>query len=347
MNKVWAALALAAIGVPVMAQQSNILYAPGKSIKDQNIGLRNWGSGTIGETDEMAFEGTLSLRVSTRNYFQGGQMMFANPVDLTNNFSDKNSLLRLTFKAPDASTTFGGGGGAGSDFGGGGKGGGGITAGQRGGGAGGGSSAAPPAQSGGNAAFGSPPGAAGQGRTPGAGTPGSTGASANPVLRNMRLIVTTSDGKKSETYVAVATSSAGERGWRTVAVPLQAINGFDKTNKQIKEIAFSGDSTGTFYIGDIRVVNDTTPIRGDVSVHSLNLALGQEVNLSATGFGGSSILKYRWDFDDSDGIQVDAEGQAIKRRFRKAGKFKITMTVVDAYGLKEPYSTTIDVTVNP
>jgi len=163
----------------------------------------------------------------------------------------------------------------------------------------------------------------------------------------MRVIITTTDGLKSEAYVPVSTSGSGSNGWKSVAIPLSAITGFERTNKTVKEIGFAGDVTTTFYIGELRVVTDTTPITGDPNVRDLNLALGDSVNFSANGYGGSSILKYSWDFDDRDGIQEDAVGQYIKRQFRKPGTYTITLTITDLYGLKRPYSTTIKAKVNP
>ena len=77
--KIWTSVLVAALGTAAMAQTS--IYAPARSIKDQNISLRGWGSGTISETDETAFEGAFSLRVSTRNFFQGGMIAFGNPLD--------------------------------------------------------------------------------------------------------------------------------------------------------------------------------------------------------------------------------------------------------------------------
>lgn len=172
------------------------------------------------------------------------------------------------------------------------------------------------------------------------------GTSASPRLQNIRIIITTTDNKKSEAYIPVTTSS-GSNSWRTVAIPLQAISGFDKTNKEVKEIALAGDVTTTFYLGDLRVINDTTPITGDPTGRDFNLALGDTIELGANGFGGSSILKYSWDFDSKDGIQEDATGQWIRRQFRKPGTFTVTLTISDQYGLKKPYSTTINVKVNP
>lgn len=182
----------------------------------------------------------------------------------------------------------------------------------------------------------------------GPGGPGGTGATA-PVLKQLRLIVTTSDGKRSEVYVPANTSSASDQGWTTVAIPLQAISGFDRTNKAVSAVAISGNTTATLYVGDIRVVDDSTPITGDTNVSSgeLNAALGDEYTLTGYGSGGSSILRYTWDFDDRDGIQVDAEGQSVNRKFRKPGTYVITLTISDYYGLKQPYSKTIKVVVNP
>jgi PKD repeat protein len=164
----------------------------------------------------------------------------------------------------------------------------------------------------------------------------------------MRIIVTTTDGLKSEAYIPVSTSlSSAQEGWRQVAIPLQAITGFDRTNKTVKSIAFSADTTTTFFVGGLGIVDDSTPIRGEANTTSLNLALGDEFEFTANGTGGSTPLKYTWNFDSASGNQVDAEGQTVTRKFRKAGEYTITLTISDVYGLKTPYVTTIKAIVNP
>lgn len=337
MNKIWSALAVAALAAVSAAQ--TVVYMPQKNIADQQISLRGWGSGTIAQTDELAFEGTNSIRVSSRNYFQGGIMAFGSPVDLGKEFADKSNMLRITFQVPDAKTTMGGGGGgAGAPANGGGRPGG--LAGALGGPAGGSSAG----DSGGGQGGGRP---GGQGRPGTNNRPpaGQSNSTPQPPLSTIRMIVTTSDGKKSEAYIPISTSGKGERGWKNVSIPLSAITGFDKTNKMIKEIAFAGDSTSTFYVGEIRTINDTTPITGEARIDRTNLALGDEVTLTAYGYAGSSVLKYEWDFD-SDG-KVDAEGQYLKRRFRKPGEVTITLIVSDVNGLKAPYKTNVKIKVNP
>jgi hypothetical protein len=343
------------------AQKSIELYQPAESTKDQGISLKGWGSGTISQTDETFFVGSYSLRISTRSFFQGGSITFGQPSDVSTSYTNKNNLLRFTYKIADGSVQGGagrlggiGGGRRGGGFpGGGAPGGGGFPGGAPGGGRfpgagfpGGGAAGGGDSPAGGGRVGGGFPGG-GQG-FPGAGIGRPGGAGEQPVLKNLRLIVTTSDGKKSEAYVPIATSfSSDEQGWRQISVPLQAITGLDRTNKTIKSIALSADTTATFYVGALGIVNDATPIQGDIEAQDLNLAEGDEVVFSANGSGGSTPLKFSWDFDQKDGIQVDAEGQSVTRKFRKPGQYTITLTISDLYGLKEPCVKTVKVVVNP
>ncbi|HTQ11910.1 MAG TPA: PKD domain-containing protein [Fimbriimonadaceae bacterium] len=329
-----------------IANAQVVVYAPEMSIADQHISLRGWGSGTIAQTDELAYSGTNSIRVSSRNYFQGGIMTFGNPVNLASAFDDNSNMLRLTVQVPDVNTTLGGPGGGpgkgnmpGKGIGPGGPGGLGAGGGAAGAGIG---TDAGGGQTQGRGAGGQQPGAPG-GANKGAGS--STTETPQPPLSRIRVIVTTSDGKKSEAYIDLTTSGAGERGWKQVAIPLKAITGFDRTNKMVKELAFSGDSVASFYVGDIKVINDTTPITGEARIDHDNLALGDEALLTGDGFGGASVLKYEWDFN-SDG-KVDATGQFIKHKFRTPGDFTVTLTISDMYGLKPPYKTQVKVHVNP
>ncbi|CAN5399702.1 hypothetical protein BH11ARM2_BH11ARM2_11070 [soil metagenome] len=368
MNRLVTAMAATMVAGSALAQSGEVIYTPVQSIKDQGITVKGWGSGTMSETDEVAYEGTDSLRFSTRNYFQGGLLMLSKPVNLTKAATDKNNLLRVVFRSADASSTIGGGGkggpggpggpgglggpgGFGGPGGAGGFPGGGLPGGAGGqrGGAGGQKGGGLPGGVGGQKGGGLPGGNRGGGQ--GLGQTASTALS----FKKIRVIVTTTDGKKSEAYIPVSTNGGGERGWRMAAVPLQGISGFDRTNKDVKEIAFSTDAISTVYVGDIRVVNDATPIRGEIAARDrtgnlrkqgLNLANGDEVDFIGTGLGGSSVLKYTWDFDDSDGVDVDAEGQVVRRKFRKTGTYTVTLTVSDYFGLKEPYKTTMKVTVN-
>lgn len=327
--KTLATLSLAALASSMALGQ--VIYSPTVALPDQNITLSPWGSGTIAETNEMALEGTTSIRVSSRNFFQGGIMQFGNPVNLAAATADKSNLFVITLQSQTANTTLGGGGGAGVAGGGLGVagGGGGLASGGGRGGAGGGLAGGGAGQTGG-----------------GQQTTGQQ-VTIDATLTKVRCIVTTTDGWKSEVYIDMTSALADAKGWKSVGVPLVGITGFERTNKIVKSIAFSGDTIGTFYVGQLKIVNDTTPLYVEPSIREANLALGDTLTLVGYGSGGSSQLRYTWDFDDKNGVDVDAEGQTVTRTFRKDGVYTITVTVHDQFGLKKPYSTTLKVTVNP
>ncbi len=316
-----------------LAAVAQSVYNPTRPAKDQGISFSSWGGGTIAETDETAFEGTTSIRVSSRNFFQGGIATFSTPVNLASAYSDRNNLLQFVLRvpvttgnttttAPGGGKTSGGGSGRGP-----GRGGGGL--------AGGGGN-----EGGGTLGGGSAGGAGGS-------TPIVTTMTSDKNLETLRIVVTTTDGLRSEGYMNIKDKVADQRGWIKTGIPLQAITGFDRTNKIVQSIALAGDAVATFYVGEINTLNDSTPIYGELNETDMNLALGDERTLIANGYGGSSPLKYEWDFDSKDGIQVDAVGPVIKRKFRKPGKYVITCTISDVYGLKKPFVTTLNVEVNP
>lgn len=345
-------LASAAFAQNAQGQTKRDIWQPHEHIKEQNITLMPWGSGSIAETDETAYDGAFSLRVSTHNYFQGGFVKFNSPIDLSSTSSDPNNLLALTFRTAE-SLVIAAQPGANAQGAGGGEG----ELGGRGGGLrnpgapGAPGSPGAPGQVTPNGGRGGKGGGGGEGFGGGGGLQNPGGAAATTVpdtLKTIRVVITTTDGKKSETYLPLPTAQPG-KSWRSVAIPLQAINGFSKTNRIIESMGFSGDTTSTYYIGDIRVVNDPTPIAGEIRSprEDLNLALGDTVRFSASGYGGATILKYTWDFDAEDGIQEDAVGQVVEHRFRKPGKFVVTLVIKDFYGLKAPFSAKVNVTVNP
>lgn len=367
--KIPATLALVGYAALSLAQTGPTLYTPVRSLTDQKIKLRSWGSGIITETDDAAFQGSNSIRILSKNFFQGGTLLFQDPVNLAGSFDDKANLLRIVYR-PLGTVTSGaagapgapGRGGMGEDGGGmgaPGMGGSGIGGPGRSGSGGmggpgmGGPGGPGKGGRGGQGGPGGPPGMGGPGMgAPGMGAPGGLpgrgqGSSGTQTdLKTVRLVITTTDDLKSEAYVPVSTSISAEDGWRKVGIPLKAIRGFERTNKKVKEITVSGDSNGSFYLGDLRVVNDPTPIRAEPTERSVNLAVNDIKTLSVRGEGGSSVLRYTWDFDDSDGIGIDAEGSTVQHKFRKPGTYTVTVTVGDEYGLKDPYTTTIKVKVN-
>lgn len=291
------------------------LYTGTSNLTDQGLAVNAWGSGMGTETNEAAFEGGSSVRISSRNLFQGATLVYRNPINLSTQFSDKNNLLMFIMNIPNQGAAPVGGAGG--------------RQGGPGAGSGGGMNAPEDDDSRG-----------------GSGTQAGVPAAPTSISR-VRVLIRTTDGKMSEAYLEVTDAGADQRGWRRIGVPLQAIAGFDKTNKTISAISFSGDFPSVFFLGQINILKDETPIFADVTnAREINVGTNSVVSFGATSASGSTKLIFEWDFNKSDGITADAEGRTIRRRFRVPGTYIVTLTVRDAYGLKAPFSTEMTVTVN-
>jgi hypothetical protein len=164
------------------------------------------------------------------------------------------------------------------------------------------------------------------------------------VMKQMRVVVVTDEGKQYEAVAPFEPPITDQEGWFPIGIALGAFKGLSPDAK-IKEIRVFGDAYGVFYVGEIRVATDPTPITGDAGEEQI-VAANDLVRLEARASAGITPLKYSWDFDASDGIQEDAIGKVVTTRYRKAGEYIVTLTVTDVFGLKKPFVATTKVTVN-
>jgi len=164
------------------------------------------------------------------------------------------------------------------------------------------------------------------------------------VMRQMRVVVVTTDGKQYEAVAPFDPPLADEEGWFPIGIALGAFKGMPP-NAQIREIRLFGDAYGVFYVGEIRVATDPTPITGDAGEEQI-VAANDLVRLEARASAGITPLRYSWDFDARDGIQEDAVGRVVTTRYRRPGEYTVTLTVTDVFGLKKPFVATTKITVN-
>ena len=72
--------------------------------------------------------------------------------------------------------------------------------------------------------------------------------------------------------------------------------------------------------------------------------MNEVVYFTGAASGGPGLV-YAWDFDDKDGIQEEAFGRDVTYRYRKAGTFKVTLTVSDPSGVRKPVTNQLTVEV--
>jgi hypothetical protein len=260
------------------AAQPNIYR--GSAVAASGLTLSPWGSGSISEATDMVKEGTNSIKVVTRGFYQGGIVSFKTPVDLKPSAADPNSLLTFQIAIPEGSAS-----GATSD----------------------------------------------------------TSIS----VKQLRLVFTFDDGKLTEVYVPVYRFYHSQGQWHAYAISIAKMPKFGDSSGKLSAIGFYADIPTTLYVGEIFVAADRTPIGGEIYSQYTNVARDDEIPFTVTSEGGDTDLRYYWDWDASDGIQPDSEGPFVWHRFRVPGEVTVTLTIADAYGVKQPFTTTMKITVNP
>jgi hypothetical protein len=149
-----------------------------------------------------------------------------------------------------------------------------------------------------------------------------------------------------------------ELGWQSLSAPLRSIAGLRETNGQIAKIGFFGDTTGVFYIGEIRTLSEGGALQGYMAIQNtfgsvftsrsqerLSIASGDELIFFGVAEGVSAPVEYRWSFGD-DPSQVDGTGQVVRRRFPKRGNYTVHLTIADPQGVRPPATARIQIQVN-
>lgn len=320
-----------ATGLLSVALADATLYA-GQPAAEAGLTLRSWGAGTIEDSTETTFVGSRSIKIFTRGMLSGGWIVFGNPIDIRADLNAPDKVMRFTLR-------FVGAGAAGGGF------------------TGGGQGAPPPP--GGPGGFGGPEGPGGLG-APGGPRGGGAGATQTgaPAIRELRLIFETSDGKRTETMLPLQNLRPDESGWQSVSMPLRAIEGLRETNGQIAKIGVFGDTTGVFYIGEIRTLSEGGAIQGYMAIQNtfgsvftsrsqerLVIAGGDELIFFGVTEGVSTPVEFRWSFS-GDPSQVDGTGNVVRRRFPRRGNYTVHLTIADPYGIRPPATAKIEIQVN-
>lgn len=168
-----------------------------------------------------------------------------------------------------------------------------------------------------------------------------------PRMRNLRVVMVSDTGRSVAHTGIVTTKAVDDEGWVSVALPLAAF-GLNQSSGgfNLRQMKISGDYSDTFWIGQIRVIKDDTPIFVSNIEFSMDVVSAYDlVVLKGEAEAGRTSLLYSWDFNADDGIQEDATGQLVEVLYKKAGTYTITLTAKDPDGIKQPVSRTAEIYV--
>jgi hypothetical protein len=302
------------------AQEGGFSINRGDSKETSGVTWESWGSGRAEDVTQYAYSGQHSLKIYTQGYYQGATLNLAKPANLGTFTANRDAYLQIAVLVPQAA-------GAGGRPGGPPPGG-------------------PPGL--GGASGGGRPGAgglggAGRGRG-GAGTGRNAKAKEPKNLANLRVVLMTTDNQPLEFLLPLETATE-DKYWKLLDIPVAMIPGI-KPDTQIKAIQLFGDQPETFYLGQIRVVIDATPISVDPIMGKV-FPKNESYQFIGKASAGYTPLRYSWDWDVSDGIQDDGEGRVISHAYHKSGDFTAALTVSDVYGIKAPVTVKFSVNVTP
>lgn len=280
----------------------------GQTPSSEGISLQAWGSGVVTEDDKTGFDTSHSIEITSPSLFAGGFLTFKNPIEIADPaVVGQFDYIEVQVKFNTTIAL-------------------GISP--------SGGAAAPGVYQplpldivGGNYDFDELP--------------------MVPKARNLKMIIYSEDGRALEHKEPIVLKPTDEEGWIGVAFPLASFGlTADSGGFKLTKMALSCDFPDSFWVGQIQVVTDSSPIFVEALGGSESVAPYDSLVFKANAEAGRTSLLYSWDFNAKDGIQEDATGQYATVSYSAPGEYTITLTVKDPDGLKKPASVkaSVDVT---
>jgi len=306
------------------------------------VELGSWGTGSIEHSDKAKYQGSKVIEVETKGYYEGGRLELKSPADFAAFGWDLNRTQVIAMvKAPEPQVTPSAGYGAYVP--------GGFPArpGQVPGMPGMGGAPGMPGMGGmpGMPGMGGAPGMPGMGGMPG--MPGMGGAPGMPggygyqpplePIDQIRIVLVTDKGQLDSGPLALDPLLEEGDHWVRVARVLSDFKGVQELEEaKLLRVVLTGNREGSFYIGNLRIVQEDKPLTARVEGdRRRRVPLQQEATLTAAPQVEGVQASYIWDFDDLDGLTEDAYGQQVSCQFPEPGYYIITLTVTDKEGRRE------------
>lgn len=308
-----AAVATGAASFPSANAAPIIIYS-GQSLSIHGISLAGWGGGLAEESAERPLHTDRSIKLKTRDFYQGGRIDLQKPIDLAEVLREPNIYLVIVAQPAMSAQRL---------------------------------SVATMAGAG-TGAVGAEPGAPGT-----EGAPGAVGMQPTqvqvPPIKRFRAVFVGPDRSLEAYSVGELKFNPGE--WKTFGIPLACLQ--DKVGQSfpVHRILLSADAPDTVYIGAIELSRDNTVITASCQASRTNdIRKNVPVTFTAMADSGVTAVRFSWDFDATDGIQEEATGARVRHSFPKPGRYVVTMTAAPEEGdwkTKEPSVQTVEVEVVP
>lgn len=166
-----------------------------------------------------------------------------------------------------------------------------------------------------------------------------------PSVDQLRMIFVAEDGTKTS-YVCYTNPIDIDDSWMRVYVPVGKLKiPAGATEYKLKQILFFSSYRSTFYVGQIKTIEDTSAIK-IVPLNNQSIAVGDNLFYQAETSSGASTLRYTWNWGDGTPPEKDTSDKIGSHLYKKGGDFTVTLTVTDAAGIKSPATAKVKVYVS-
>jgi len=294
------------------------------------VALGAWGSGEVKLDEGQTFADHASLAVTTKGYHEGGRLDLRQPVDFTAFGADPiqtQLIIVAKAKEPEQLWPYGGYGPGGMGL-------------MMPGGLPGGPGAMGPGMAG--------PGMAGPGMAPGVGMPPRPGMM--PGRMGIGTAAVSQPPEPIDRIRVVLVTDKGQLSSGGLLLDRAVLSDFarpeDLQGATLQRVVITGNREGTVYVGDLKMIQEDTPLVAEIEGAAIRtVAAGQSAQFSAKPQHEGVKASYQWDFDDLDGLGVDAYGADVSYQFPEAGYYVVTLRVTDVNGQLQPRMDTVKVKV--
>ncbi len=180
------------------------------------------------------------------------------------------------------------------------------------------------------------PGMPGMGM-PGMGMPGMAAPLPPETMDHLRVVLLTDKGQIDSGALDTATAVTGNPDWLRLVVPLsQFAVPADLTGAKLLGVMLAGNAEGTFNLGQLYLKEEQPPLVAKIEgERAIVVKEGQKVQVKAAPQPGDTKADYNWDIDFSNGLGTDALGPTATVEYAKEGVYLVTLQVADPTGARE------------
>ncbi|MEI7833437.1 MAG: PKD domain-containing protein [bacterium] len=166
-------------------------------------------------------------------------------------------------------------------------------------------------------------------------------------LPQLRFTFVTAEGQGTllATPEEMTSNMVVDKMWYRVGIPLNHITG--KVGGAISRIIITAEVKSDLLFNRIALVHDTTPLTLQATAFPPVQDKGHPLYFSAFATSGFAVPVINWNFNTGAGASIDATGDHVLHHYDTPGDYKVTATVRDADGNKEPVKVEIVVKVLP